>query len=154
LNETGANVPVDGINGPATQAAIVVFQQAHGLPSTGSLDTGGIDVLKHSAAGSMIAGTWTGTIFQTGTLLGTLDAVWVSNVTAQLTFSYLPCTGTATYLDFDGVHLTVHTQLAPISTPSCNQSGTSVATFTSPTSLTFDSAATFGPTSGVMTRVG
>jgi|SRR5690349_10449052 peptidoglycan hydrolase-like protein with peptidoglycan-binding domain len=38
LDSVGANVRIDGVLGPATEAALKHYQQQNGLPTTGQLD--------------------------------------------------------------------------------------------------------------------
>ena len=49
LDRGGANIPVDGIWGPKTSAALKSFQKDHGLPATGHLDNKTREALPKSA---------------------------------------------------------------------------------------------------------
>jgi peptidoglycan hydrolase-like protein with peptidoglycan-binding domain len=124
LNETGvtAQVPVDGIASQTVIDAIVAFQAAMGLPQTGAIDGATLRQLKMAALNAVLKGNWAGPVVYGGAVLGQLMAVVNGDGSTALSFSYSPCVGSSSFVDFDGVTLTSNVTL---------QSGVGCATITS-----------------------
>jgi peptidoglycan hydrolase-like protein with peptidoglycan-binding domain len=107
LNEAGVgSIGVDGFPSDAFTVLLITFQNANGLPATGFPDAATLHALKIAALVKTLVGTWQGTSFSGGTALGTFIDVIHPNGSTNLTFDFLPCTGTGQFFDFDGLHYT------------------------------------------------